>query len=311
MTEQTLPEFETGSDFREPQPSGVQNQPALRLGEVPVFVFEDPTTLGNELATNIVALLEARKGGGRFLLGCPGGRSLRTTYTALAHLIHRSDVDLSDLVIVMMDEYLDQGPSGLVHCPSDAHYSCTLFAQTEIRGLLNNGLPATRQIPRSNIWVPDPTEPEAFDQKIAEAGGVDIFLVAAGSSDGHVAFNPPGTPLDSTTSVVKLADSTRRDNMVTFPAFADLDEVPRFGVSVGLGTIKDRSRRVALVMTGPDKARAVGELERRLEFQPAWPATMIFECDQPAIYMDRAAAIGFDGDVVNAELDSQGTVRSP
>ena len=50
-----------------------------------------------------------------------------------------------------------------------------------------------------------------------------------------LAFVPPGSPLDGGPSVVTLAEQTRRNNMATFPDFHALDEVPRFGVSVGLG----------------------------------------------------------------------------
>ncbi len=47
-------------------------------------------------------------------------------------------------------------------------------------------------------------------------------------------------------------------------------------------------------MTGSAKVKAVSELERRRTFEPDWPATMIFECNSPAIFVDQAAAIGFE-----------------
>ena len=45
-----------------------------------VRMFDDAEVLGEALADVVLA-----RGGGRFLLGCPGGRSLRATYAALAH----------------------------------------------------------------------------------------------------------------------------------------------------------------------------------------------------------------------------------
>lgn len=301
-------ETNRGADTPDPQPNWVQNQPTFRLADLPVFVFEDPETLGRELATEIVALFEANEGGGQFLLGCPGGRSLQSTYVALAHLAHQQELDLSQLVIVMMDEYLVSGSSGLVHCRSDVHYSCVRFARKSICELINAGLPEANQVPPTNLWAPDAADPEAFDHRIEDSGGVDLFLIASGSSDGHVAFNPPGTALDSSTRVVELADSTRRDNLATFPEFADLEEVPRFGISVGLGTISRLSHRVALVMTTSEKAASARELAGRLEFEPDWPATMIFECNKPVIFVDQAAAEGFDSSVktVNRKHDDPG-----
>src|SRR5690606_32844684 len=112
----------------------------------------------------------------------------------------------------------------------------------------------------------------------------------SGASDGHVAFNPPGTPLDSRTRIVELAPSTRRDNLSTFPAFASLDEVPTHGVSVGLGTIARLSRRVVLVMHGSHKRHAATRLAQCSDFTPDWPASVIYRCSQPLVLLDRAAA---------------------
>jgi glucosamine-6-phosphate deaminase len=57
-----------------------------------VCVFRDPDELGEALADEILAAYG--RAGGRFLLGCPGGRSLRSTYRALA----RRRPDVSRLV---------------------------------------------------------------------------------------------------------------------------------------------------------------------------------------------------------------------
>ncbi len=43
------------------------------------------------------------------------------------------------------------------------------------------------------LWYADPADPAAYDRRIAAAGGIDLFLLASGASDGHVAFNPPGS----------------------------------------------------------------------------------------------------------------------
>ena len=103
-----------------------------------------------------------------------------------------------------------------------------------------------------------------------------MFLLASGASDCHVAFLPPGSPVDGTTSVVELAESTRRDNLATFPEFASLDDVPTQGVSVGLDTIT-RARRLRLVLHGPDKRTAAERILARDRFDPSWPATVVHE----------------------------------
>src|SRR5207237_3790602 len=110
-------------------------------------------------------------------------------------------------------------------------------------------------IPEERVWLPDPQDPSAYDERIAAAGGIDLFLLASGASDGHVAFLPPGSPRDGGTSVVELAETTRTDNLATFPRFAALDEVPLHGVSVGLATIAG-ARAARLVLHGPGKREA-------------------------------------------------------
>src|SRR4051794_40284164 len=137
-----------------------------------VRVYPDPGTLGEALAEDILELYRA-SAGRRFVLGCPGGRSLLTTYGALA----RRQPELRRLQIVMMDEYAG--------AEAAAHYSCLGFAQRELQGPLS--------LAGEQIWLPDEDDPEAYDNLIASVGGVALFLLASGASDGHVAFNPPGS----------------------------------------------------------------------------------------------------------------------
>jgi len=267
----------------------------LRFGaaprEVPVAVFPHPDGLAEALARKLLTEAgRARREGRTFVLGCPAGRSLRPTYAALAALAPELESDLSHLVIAMMDEYLVTTPAGHQLCPAQAHYSCLGYGHREIVEPINEGLPADRRIPRENLWHPDPDDPTDYEERLRAAGGVDVFLVASGASDGHVAFNPAGTSLAERTRVIRLSSSTRRDNLESFPDFGDLDEVPEFGVSVGLGTIVEHSRRVALVMTGADKREAALRLRRCADFSSGWPASFIYRCRRPMILLDRLAS---------------------
>jgi glucosamine-6-phosphate deaminase len=255
-----------------------------------VRIFPDADTLGAALAEEIAAGIErARRAGRRYVLGCPGGRSARSTYQALARLVVGADLD--HLVIAMMDDYVEPAlDGGWQHVPADAHYSCRRFAREEIVAPLDAA--AARPIRPSNVWLPDPADLPAYRRRLETAGGVDHFIVASGASDGHVAFVTPGTPLDSDVSVIELADSTRRDNMATFPEFASLDEVPTHGVSVGLGTIAQLSRRVTLVIHGAGKHEAAQRVLAATDHDPAWPATVIQRCPGARIWLDEAALSG-------------------
>jgi glucosamine-6-phosphate deaminase len=239
-----------------------------------VRVFADAEELGAALAEEILEAYDAARGEERqFLLGCPGGRSLMSTYSALS----ASGRQLRDCVIVMMDEYVEEGRPPSV----DAHYSCRGFALREIAQPLG--------VPHENVWLPDPKDPAMYDERIKAAGGISLFLLASGASDGHVAFLPPGSLPDGGTAVVRLVDSTRRDNLRTFPAFASLEDVPQHGVSVGLGTIR-AARTVRLVLHGPDKRTAAERVRSLAEFDPRWPASVVHACRDAEIWLDRAAA---------------------
>ena len=87
--------------------------------------------------------------------------------------------------------YLVPGAQGLQWAPDEQPWSCHAFARAEIAGPLG--------LPDESVWFPDPRDPAAYDARIADTGGLDLFLLASGASDGHVAFNPPGSPRASRT----------------------------------------------------------------------------------------------------------------
>lgn len=231
--------------------------------EAPV-VFETPEALGEALADVIVARAVARE---HFLLGCPTGRTPRPVYAALA----RRKADLSHVTLVMMDEYLVAGAW------ATEPWSCHSF----VRQNMNFGA--------GEIWFPDPADPGAYERRIADAGGIDLFLLASGASDGHVAFNSTGSPRDSRTRVVPLSDQTRRDNLQTSPSFGSLENVPRHGVTVGIATIAE-SREAIMMLTGASKRLTLQRILAANAYDPGWPATVIHECAVRAIFADAAAA---------------------
>jgi glucosamine-6-phosphate deaminase len=211
----------------------------------------------------------ARRAGRHFLLGCPTGRTPRPIYDALL----RRDADFSNVVLVMMDEYLVDGDYA-------KRSSCHEYVS---RHMSFRGLRPT------SIWFPSPNDPASYDATIAAAGGIDLFVLASGAGDGHVAFNAPGTPADSRTRIVALSEQTRRDNLRTFPEFGTLDNVPRHGVTVGIATIRS-AREAVMVAWGADKRLTIDRILAAERYEPAWPATVIHECQGREIVADRAAA---------------------
>jgi len=231
----------------------------------PLRVFETPDALGEALADLIVERAAARN---HFLLGCPTGRTPRPVYAALA----RRKADLQHVTLVMMDEYLVGGAWATTE-----PWSCHAFVRQQM------------SFGAGEIWFPDPADPAAYDRRIADAGGIDLFLLASGASDGHVAFNSTGSPRDSRTRIVPLSEQTRRDNLQTFPSFGALENVPRHGVTVGIATIAE-AREGIMALTGASKRLTLQRLVAASGYDPSWPATVIHECGRREIFADAAAA---------------------
>ncbi|GIM92153.1 6-phosphogluconolactonase [Paractinoplanes toevensis] len=243
------------------------------------IVLPDADAVGESVAATILDRLGAIDSR-PFLLGCPSGRTPMPVYRALARHAARG-VDLSRLVVVMMDDYVE--PDGRRRVDPSLSYSCLGFAQRQIVAPLGQAI---------EIWAPDPVEPERYDEAIEAAGGIDLFLLATGAGDGHIAFNQPGTPRDARTHVTPLGEATRRDNMGTFPEFTRLDMVPTHGVTVGVDTIAASSREVIMVVTGSHKHEAFIRINGATAYEPDWPATVVVECKNPTLIADHAAFEG-------------------
>ena len=83
----------------------------------------------------------------------------------------------------------------------------------------------------------------------------DIQVLGIGSN-GHIAFNEPGTPFNSVTHIVDLAESTIKDNSRLFNS---IDEVPRQAFTMGLSNIMN-AKKILILANGAGKAYAIGEL---------------------------------------------------
>ena len=257
----------------------------------PLRVLETPLAIGEYVGAQLLARIErARLTGSPFLLGCPTGRTPRPIFGAMGRQLAQRPQDLSHVVLVMMDEYLVPDESGgLAYAPPDEPWSCQYFARAEIADRLNASLPPAQRLPDEAAWFPLPHDPAAYDARIAAAGGIDFFLLASGASDGHVAFNPPGSPRESRTRIIPLSEETRRDNLQTFPAFGTLAAVPHHGISVGVDTIA-RSKAAAMVVWGAGKRLTLSRMLAAERYDPAWPATLIHEVAEREIVSDREAA---------------------
>jgi glucosamine-6-phosphate deaminase len=252
--------------------------------------LDSADAVGAYVAKHILGLIDsAADSGRRLVMGAPTGRTPRPILVALARELASRPRDLSTLTLAMLDEYLITKDGSHAWAPSEKPWACHHYVREEIVAALNKPLPAAKQIRDANVWFPDPGDPGGYDKRIADAGGVDYYLLASGASDGHVAFNQPGSPRDSWTRVVPLSDPTRRDNLKTNPSFGSIENVPTHGVTVGIASIA-ASRSAAMVVWGANKKVTLKQILGRKHYDPQWPATVIHEVPHGEIVADREAA---------------------
>ena len=124
-----------------------------------------------------------------------------------------------------------------------------------------------------------------YERKIAEAGGIDLQILGIGT-DGHIAFNEPGSSLASRTRVKSLTHQTRLDNARFFDG--DVEQVPKLCLTQGLGTIME-AKHLVLVATGGNKAEAVHQMVEG-PISAMWPATVLQMHQHVTVLLDEAAA---------------------
>lgn len=248
-----------------------------------VQVFDSPEELGLQAAQRVINKFQS----GLNNIGAPTGRSPKPIYDYIEDHISDNRPDLSKLDLFWMDEYVFINDGEYEFPKRTAKYSCRNYVDELIESW-NSHLPDSNKV--KNIHFPRPNRPSEYESLIKEKGGIDCFITAAGTTDGHVALNPSNTSLKSRTRIIELSKETREDNLRTFPAFNNnLENVPSHGVSVGLGTILD-SDEIIFVAHSKEKKNMVERVLREGSFDPEFPATFLWEAKEKSTMMvDKAA----------------------
>ncbi len=178
-----------------------------------------------------------------FVLGLPTGSTPLGTYKALIDLFKNGKVSFEYVVTFNMDEY--------VGLPKDHPQSYYHFMWENFFNHID--------IKKENVHILDgmardlEAECLAYEKSIRDFGGINLFLGGVGV-DGHIAFNEPGSSLESRTRVKSLTRDTILVNSRFFGG--DVSQVPSTALTVGVGTVMD-SKEVLVLITGHNKARAL------------------------------------------------------
>ncbi len=207
------------------------------------------------------------------VLGLATGSSPLPVYDELADR-HAGGLDFSQASGFALDEY--------VGLPAGHPESYREVIRREFTNRVN--------IAPENVHGPDgtagdiPAACQAYEEAIAAAGGVDLQLLGVGT-DGHLAFNEPGSSFASRTRIKSLIEQTRRDNARFFNSLA---EVPHHVLTQGLGTIME-ARHVILLATGAQKAQAVRDFVEG-PVSAICPASVLQFHPHATVLLDEAAA---------------------
>ncbi|KAJ2791999.1 Glucosamine-6-phosphate isomerase (Glucosamine-6-phosphate deaminase) (GNPDA) (GlcN6P deaminase) [Coemansia linderi] len=180
-----------------------------------------------------------------FVLGLPTGSTPVEVYWHLVDYYKRGEVSFRHVITFSMDEY--------VGLPRSHPESYCAFMRRHLYDHIN--------LRPENIHMLDgnaddlAAECQRYEDKIKEVGGIELFLGGIGP-DGHIAFNEPGSSLESVTRVKTLAYETVLANARFFGG--DVNKVPKLALTVGVGTVR-AAREVLLIITGAHKAVALAK----------------------------------------------------
>ena len=206
------------------------------------------------------------------ILGLATGSSPLGVYHNIIEAYKAGEVSFKEVKTFNLDEYV--GLDG-------TH-------EQSYRYFMNHNLFDHIDIDKENTHVPCGTGDyeelaKEYDQQIEQAGGIDLQILGIGS-DGHIAFNEPGTPFSSLTHVAELAESTIQDNSRFFNS---IEEVPTKAVTMGLASIM-KAKKIVLIATGANKADAIRGLLLGLITEKL-PCSILRNHPDVTIYVDRDA----------------------
>lgn len=229
-----------------------------------------------------------------FVLGLPTGSTPLGMYKELIAQNKAGKVSFENVVTFNMDEYIGLPPEH----PQSYHY----FMKENFFKHIN--------IKQKNIHIPNgmtrdfEKECQDYETAIKKCGGVNLFIGGIGT-DGHIAFNEPGSSLTSRTRIKTLRLDTIKSNARFFDN--DMTRVPKTALTVGIGTIMD-AEEVMIIATGKNKAEAIKHgIEGSVSHM--WPISIlqmhqhgIIVCDEEAVSLLQPETVNYFKEIENRTL---------
>jgi len=207
-------------------------------------------------------------------LGLATGSSPLPVYEELINRYRRKALSFANATMFLLDEYVGLRSD---HPQSNRASIARDFADhVDLSGDALQGLDGTSSDVRATC--------AGYEKLILSAGGIDLQLLGVGSN-GHIAFNEPGSLFASRTRMTTLSERTRTDNA---RFFEHPEEVPQHALTQGVGTILE-ARHLVLVASGASKAEPIrlaveGPITERV------PATALQLHPRATLVIDESAA---------------------
>jgi glucosamine-6-phosphate deaminase len=241
-----------------------------------VIIKENYEQMSIEAAKQVASLIRKKPD---CVIGFATGSTPLGLYKELIRMHNEEGLDFSKVVSFNLDEYVGLPPTH----PESYHYFMweNLFKHININ-------PSNVHIPMGMAEDID-AFCEWYEEKIIEHGGIDLQILGIGSN-GHIAFNEPGSSLGSRTRIKTLDEKTRKDNARFFNS---MDEVPKYAITMGVGTIME-AKRLLLLANGIKKAEAIKQTVEG-PIMAKYPATIVQLHRYATVIIDKEAASKLEG----------------
>ncbi|MBU2872019.1 glucosamine-6-phosphate deaminase [Colwellia sp. E2M01] len=237
-----------------------------------VIIFDNAQDVAESAAEWVAELVNKKPNP---VLGLATGSTPISLYSALVNKYKADQISFKQTTTFNLDEYL-----GIEETNKQSY-----------RHFMNENLFDHVDIDKDKTFLPTCNQGEnprkqglAYEDKIADAGGIDLQILGIGAN-GHIGFNEPTSSLASRTRIKTLSQQTLNDNSRLFAA----DEFqPTLAMTMGIATILD-ARYVLLMATGKNKAKAVKDMVSGA-LSAACPASALQQHENAVILLDKEAA---------------------
>ncbi|MDR1569496.1 MAG: glucosamine-6-phosphate deaminase [Oscillospiraceae bacterium] len=179
------------------------------------------------------------------VIGFSTGRTTSGIHAELAKIYNRQPFDTSKLTVFAVDEITNMPRE----CPASCYY------------LIYNDVVKPLNIPMENFIMPDPMADDIeaeclrYENAVNSRGQVDLLELGLGEN-GHLGFNQPGTPFDSSARLSWMEEQLHDRLCKQY----DIDTTIPFGaLTLGIKNIM-LCRKILLVANGSNKADVVERL---------------------------------------------------